>query len=130
MLLSMIATTATHYHTEKGKIVEVPPPVHDPIVAMLTESDKEVWRDVTGTTNKKLEANRKRSTDLMNAARLQGALPSKEALQSLAQDRPTILKGGLEELRNRISAEGWEGIERFMKNTGSGVMIQMAAPPK
>ncbi len=129
-LLSMMGSQATHYHNETGAIVEGPPPSHDPVAALLSASDQEVWRDVVQTTSTKLAANQKRGMDVMNAARLQGTLPPREALQSLDQERQAIVRNGLQELRNRLSPEGWQGIERSMKNAGGAIMIQTAEPPK
>lgn len=128
-LLSMVASRATHYHDETGAIVEGAPPAHDPVAALLGAPDQEVWRKLVQDTNAKLEANRKRAMDAMNAARLQGTMPPRAALEAVEQERQSILKNGLQELRNRISPDGWQAIERFMKSSGAGMMIQRLEPP-
>jgi hypothetical protein len=121
--------SATHSHSEAGAIVEgtVPSPP-DPVASRLSPSDREVYQQIVKTTNARLEDQDKRSQQMMNAARVAGTMPDPAASKALWADREAALKKGLEELRNRLSPEGWKSVESFM--LGIGIRMGQAGAPK
>jgi hypothetical protein len=130
-LLNRTESQATHIHKmPTGEIVNEPPPAHDPVAATLSPSDSETWHEIVDRTNAKLAENEKRSWDLMNSGRIQGALPPQEKMQALYQERVAILKAALQELQSRLSPEGGQALLKFMPGPAGGAMIQTVAPPK
>jgi hypothetical protein len=128
-LLHMTEAQATHSHKlTTGEIVNEPPPAHDPVGATLSGSDSEAWHEIVDRTNVKLAENQKRSMDLMNAGRIQGAFPPQEQMQAVYQDRVAILKAALQELQSRLSPGGWQALLKFMERSMGGAAIQMVAP--
>ncbi len=96
----------------------------------LNPVDRETFQKVAAATNARLAGNQQRSMDIMNAARLRGALPDRPSQEALWQDRLSILKAGLADMRSKLSPEGWQAVEHFMMSMGFGVGAAPAPPPK
>ena len=127
-LLGMSGHPAEHYHSETGAIVEGPaPPSQDPVASRLNPSDREAYVQVINATNAKLEEQQKRSQEIMNAARLAGTTPDLAASKVLWADREAALKKGLQDLKDRLSLEGWKAVESFLMSMGI-VGTRMSAP--
>jgi uncharacterized membrane protein len=119
-----------HYHTADGTLVEGPPPAgHDPVGGQLQPADREIYRQVLESVNAKLAALETRSQQMLNAARIAGTQPDLERSKVLWADHESALKTGLAGLQSKLSPEGWQSVERFLKNTGAGMMMR-AAPVK
>jgi hypothetical protein len=127
-LLHMSRTMSDHYHAGDGTMVAgAPPPPHDPVSGKLGEADRAAYGELTMNVNAKLDALDKKAEQVMNAARLAGKMPDRPQLVALNDERTAVLKTGLEQLRSRLSPEGWTVIEKFFSESGGAMM--MAAPP-
>jgi len=110
-----------------AQTVEVPVEIrflalfHFPIETQLTESDRAIWNDVKAVVESKLEANDKRADQMRNAARLSGKPPELAAMQSLSEERDAAAKSGLAELQRRLSAAGWQNVQKLLVELGGGM---------
>ena len=130
-LLHMAERNATHMHSNTGEIINTPPPPIDPISPKLEPADRRVFQELISSVNAKLAANQERTTALMNAARIKGGVPSREQMQPLWDERQSILKTGVQDLRNSLSPAGWGILEEFLnRSMGAAVVVQTAAPAK
>lgn len=128
-LLGLVQSGATHYHNETGAIVEGAPPSPDPVAARLGPSDREIWSQVVRTVSAKLDANRQRAGDAINAARLRGTAPPDGAMRAIEDDRRSILLTTLEELPDRLSPEGWKSVQDMMSGIHGGFMSSPVPQP-
>ena len=118
-----------HHHAADGTMVEGPlAGPHDPVSGQLNPADREIFRQVTESVNAKLAAVQTRSQQVLNAARIAGTRPEPLQLKALNTDRQTALKAGVDELQAKLSGEGWQSVERFLK--GMGVGMVRAAPAR
>ena len=123
---SLLHTTAAmppeHYHAADGTIVEGPPPApHDPLSGQLNLADREIFRQVTESANAKLAAVQTRAQQMMNAARIAGTPPDLQQSKALNADRQAALRTGLDDLQAKLSGEGWQSVERFLKGMSIGM---------
>ena len=126
--LSMFHTPVTHYHAENGALINgSQPEPPDPVVSSLNAADAEIFQQICGATRTKMEQNRNRARDLMNAARLQGIPLDHKKLNALEAERQAAAKTGLQDLMARLSLEGWRTVEGFLKNLGIG-MASLPSP--
>jgi hypothetical protein len=126
-LLHMSADKRTeHYHAEDGTIVEAPPPVpdgpHDPVSGQLEPADREIFHQVIESVNGKLAAVQERGRQIANAVRITGTMPTREQSRELDAGRTAALRTGLAELQSKLSPEGWQTVERFLKPTGAAAV--------
>lgn len=111
-----------HYHAADGTIVEGPPHApHDPLSGQLNLADREIFRQVTESTNAKLAAVQTRAQQMMNAARIAGTPPDLQQSKVLNADRQAALRTGLDDLEAKLSGEGWQVVERFLKGMSIGM---------
>ena len=111
-----------HHHSAGGTMVEGPPPTpHDPLSGQLNPADREIYRQVTESVNAKLAAVQTRSQQVINAARIAGTPPGFQQLKALNADRQAALRTGLDELQAKLSGDGWQSVERFLKGMGAGM---------
>lgn len=132
-LLHMAATKPPdHYHTGDGTIVEGPPPgfaPQNPVSGQLEAADREIFHQVIDSVDAKLAALQARSQQTLNAARIAGAMPDRRQMKALSADRQAALKAGLEDMQSKLSPEGWQTVERFLKGTaGMGVGSVIGTP--
>lgn len=129
---SLINITARpdHYHFSTGAIVQDPgtPGPRDPVTGMLSDADREAFHNVMDAVTARLKEHDKQASDVVNAARLRGAMPEKETLGKLWEDRVTSLKWGLQELQNKLSPEGWVAVHKFL--SGMGIHAAGMAVPR
>jgi len=115
-----------HYHAEDGTIVEAPPPVpdgpHDPVSGQLEPADREIFHQVIESVNGKLAAVQERGRQIANAVRITGTMPTREQSRELDAGRTAALRTGLAELQSKLSPEGWQTVERFLKPTGAAAV--------
>jgi hypothetical protein len=115
-----------HYHAEDGTIVEAPPPVpdgpHDPVSGQLEPADREIFHQVIESVNGKLAAVQERGRQIANAVRITGTMPTREQSRELDAGRTAALRTGLAELQTKLSPEGWQTVERFLKPTGAAAV--------
>jgi len=115
-----------HYHAADGTIVEAPPPVpdgpHDPVSGQLDAADREIFQQVIASVNGKLAAVQERGRQIANAVRLTGTMPTREQSRELDADRMAALRTGLADLQSKLSPEGWQTVERFLKPTGAAAV--------
>jgi hypothetical protein len=123
-----------HYHAADGTIVEGPPPgsdalFSDPVSDKLEPADRAILHQVLEAVNAKLAAIQERSGQIMNAARVAGTMPSLQQLKELSAARQTAIKAGLTDLESKLSPEGWQIADRFLKGmdagSSSGVIISV-----
>jgi hypothetical protein len=111
-LLNMVRSFSDHYHDGSGTLVQgTGPGPHDPIAPQLTAADRDAYEQVCAAVNAKLAAIQKRAEEMMNAARVAGTLPP-----VTGDDRISVLKSGLDDLRNRLSPTGWLVVEKFFND--------------
>jgi uncharacterized membrane protein len=117
-----------HYHAADGTIVGGPPPArHDPLSGQLNPDDREIFRQVIESVNAKLAAVQTRAQQMLNAARIAGTRPDLQQSKALYADRQAALRTGLDELQARLSGEGWQSVERFLKGMSIG-MVRSTSP--
>ena len=122
-------TPPAHYHAADGTMVEGPLPApHDPLSGQLNPADREIFRQVTESANAKLVAVETRAQQMLNAARIAGTRPDLQQSKALYADRQAALRTGLDELQAKLSGEGWQSVERFLKGMGIGMV--RAAPAR
>ncbi len=129
-LLGMSASRsqATHYHAG-GDIVEgTPPGPPDPVFNQLSEADRTVYQRLVDAANAKLDQNRQRAMDAINAARMAGTLVERSRLEGIEAERQAVLTATIAELRAGLSPEGWQALERFLMNMG--IRMMRANPPE
>lgn len=100
-----------------------PPGLTNPVTRELTllikakkatEADLNVWNQVAEETNARLADNQKRARDLLDQARLQRSDALRESARALDQERQDILRGGVQDLRNRLSINAWNALNDLM----------------
>jgi hypothetical protein len=115
-----------HYHAADGTIVEAPPPFpdgpHDPVSGQLEAADREIFDQVIASVNTKLAAIQERGRQIANAARITGVMPTREQSRELGASRSAALQTGLAELQTKLSPEGWQTVEHFLKPTGAAAV--------
>jgi hypothetical protein len=117
-----------HYHAADGTMVEGPPPApHDPLSGQLSLTDREIFRQVTESANAKLAAVQTRVQQMLNTARIAGTRPDLQQLKALNADREAALKSGLDDLQAKLSGEGWQSVERFLKGMSIGMARSVTA---
>jgi uncharacterized membrane protein len=108
-----------HYHAADGRIVDGPPPgadaPHDPVTGQLSPEDLAIFRQVADSVKGRLAAVDQRAQQVRDAARVAGTLPDRQQSKALGVERQATLKTGLAELQARLSADGWQAVERFLK---------------
>ena len=70
-------------------------------------------------THARLDEANKLLSDMINAARMPGAMPDQKKLLDLEAQRQTALKSGLTDLQNQLSADGWKTLEAEMMRNGN-----------
>jgi hypothetical protein len=130
LLHTSAATQPEHYHAADGTMVAGPPPAapHDPLSGQLNPADREIFRQVIESASAKLAAIETRVQQMLNAARMAGTRPDQQQSKALYADRQAALRTGLDELQAKLSGEGWQSVERFLK--GMGVGMVRAAPAR
>jgi hypothetical protein len=130
LLHTSAATQPEHYHAADGTMVAGPPPAapHDPVSGQLNSADREVFRQVIDSVNAKLAAIETRVQQMLNAARMAGTRPDQQQSKALYADRQAALRTGLDDLEAKLSGEGWQSVERFLKGMGIGMV--RAAPAR
>jgi hypothetical protein len=103
-------------------LVEMARHEHDPVAGQLSDPDRAGYREVSARVNTKLDANQRRSEQMMDAARVAGKMPEFAQMKALNDQRTAILKAGLDELRNRLSPAGWQAVEKFFAQMGGGMV--------
>jgi hypothetical protein len=127
-LHSTAATPPEHYHAADGTIVEGPKAApHDPLSGQLNLADREIFRQVTESANARLAAVQARAQQMLNAARIAGTPPDLQQSKALNADRQAALRTGLDDLQARLSGEGWQSVERFLKGMSIG-MVRSTSP--
>ena len=115
-----------HYHAADGTIVEGPPDTpnapHDPVSGQLEPADREIFHQVIESVNGKLAAVQERGRQIANAVRITGTMPTREQSRELDAGRTAALRTGLAELQSKLSPEGWQTVERFLKPTGAAAV--------
>ena len=115
-----------HYHAADGTIVEGPPDTpnapHDPVSGQLEPADREIFHQVIESVNGKLAAVQERGRQIANAVRITGTMPTREQSRELDAGRTAALRTGLAELQTKLSPEGWQTVERFLKPTGAAAV--------
>ena len=128
LLHTTAATPPEHYHAADGTIVEGPPPApHDPLSGQLNLADREIFRQVTESANARLAAVQARAQQMLSAARIAGTPPDLQQSKALNADRQAALRTGLDDLQARLSGEGWQSVERFLKGMSIG-MVRSTSP--
>ncbi len=126
--MSAARSQASHYHAG-GDDVEGPPPgPPDPVFGQLPEADRPVYQRILDTANAKLEQNRQRAMDIINAARMAGTLADRSSLESIEAERQAVLAAAVAELRAGLSPQGWQALERFLMNMA--IRVLRANPPE
>jgi hypothetical protein len=64
---------------------------------------------------------------MLNDARMAGTRPDQQQSRILYADRQAVLRTGLGELQAKLSGEGWQSVERFLKDVGA---LVRAAPAR
>ena len=82
---------------------------------------------MTDSVNAKLAAVQTRAQQMLNAARIAGTRPDLQQSKALNDDRQAALRTGLEDLQTRLSVEGWQTVERFLKGMGGSMMRSVSA---
>jgi uncharacterized membrane protein len=128
LLHTTAATPPEHYHAADGTIVEGPKAArHDPLSGQLNPDDREIFRQVIESVNAKLAAVQTRAQQMLNAARIAGTPPDLQQSKALNADRQAALRTGLDDLQARLSGEGWQSVERFLKGMSIG-MVRSTSP--
>ena len=124
----------SHYHAADGTIVEGPPPgsdaLRDPVSGKLEPADRAIFFEVVESVNARLAAVQERAQQVMNAARIAGTMPSLQQSKELNAARQTALKAGLADLECKLSPEGWQIVDRFLKDANSGGVMISVRPEK
>jgi hypothetical protein len=111
-----------HYHAADGTMVASPPPApHDPLSGQLNLADREIYGHLIDSVNAKLAAVQTRAQQMLNAARIAGTRPDLQQSKALNADRQAALRTGLDELQAKLSGEGWQSVERFLKGMSIGM---------
>ncbi len=74
------------------------------------------------SVNGKLAAVQERGRQIANAVRITGTMPTREQSRELDAGRTAALRTGLAELQSKLSPEGWQTVERFLKPTGAAAV--------
>lgn len=126
-LLGLMQSRAEHYHSDTGAFVDGPPPGSDnPAGLRLSVEDLKTLKKITDAVNDRLTQQRNRSMEVLNAARLWGAMPDHSKMVELEDERQAILKAGLSELKAGLTGEGWQVVEGFMQ--GMVIRGHLTAP--
>jgi hypothetical protein len=135
-LLHMVSTPEPdHYHAADGTIVaassaEAGVP-HDPVSGQFSPEDGAIFHQVIDSVNAKLAALQARSQRMMDAARIAGTMPDREQFKALSADHAAAIKTGLADLEVKLSPEGWQIVERFLKDMrGVAVGGMIMGPPQ
>jgi hypothetical protein len=134
-LLAMVSTTEPdHYHAADGSMVaassvEAGVP-HDPVSGQFSPEDRAIFRQVIDSVNAKLAALQTRSQRMMDAARIAGTMPDREQSKALSADHDAAMKTGLADLEAKLSPEGWQIVDRFLKDMHGAVGGMLMGPPQ
>jgi hypothetical protein len=135
-LLGMVSAPAPdHYHAADGSIVaasstEAEGP-QDPVTGQFSPEDRAIFHQVIDSVNAKLAALQTRSRRMMDAARIAGTMPDREQFKVLSADHDAAMKTGLADLEAKLSPEGWQIVERFLKDMhGIAVGGMLMGPPQ
>ena len=129
LLHTSAATQPEHYHAADGTMVAGAPPAapHDPISGQLNPADREIFHQAIESASAKLTAIETRVRRMLNDARMAGTRPDQQQSRILYADRQAVLRTGLGELQAKLSGEGWQAVERFLKDVGA---LVRAAPAR
>ena len=115
-----------HYHSETGEIVAGPAPgPRDPLITQLSPADRESYEQILDAIRAKLDAQQKHATEILNAARMAGTRPNQTSMEALNAEREAALKTGVQDLQTKLSPQGWQSVERFLKSMGIGMARPM-----
>jgi hypothetical protein len=112
-------------------------PLADRVAAQLTSliqakkasaADLDAWNEVAQATNARLTENDKRARDLLVTVRTQGPAAVQGIAHTLDLERQDILRGGLQDLRSRLSMNAWAAMDGIMKSIAGGSFTPV--PPK
>ncbi len=116
------ASAPAHYHASDGSIVNGPPPgPHDPVSQLLKPADREIFLQVIESVHAKLIDIQASAQRLQDAARIAGTPPDLQQSRALNTGRQSALKTGLDDLKAKLSPQGWQTVEQFLKSMGIGV---------
>ena len=114
-LVSMLRPPS-HYHTESGAYqAGVPPGDTDPFRVRMSEEDYAAFLAVVNGVNAQLDAILEDGAKMMGRARFTGGQPDRKEMQALNQRRTEALQTGLAAIRNKLSPEGWNTVEQFLR---------------
>ena len=99
----------------------------DPLSGQLNPDDREIFRQVTESVNAKLAAVQTRAQQMLNAEGIAGTRPDLQQSKALNADRQAALRSGLDDLQTKLSGEGWQSVERFLKGMSIG-MVRSTSP--
>ncbi|MBZ5586691.1 MAG: hypothetical protein LAQ30_31790, partial [Acidobacteriia bacterium] len=86
------------------------------------------YREIGDATYAKLQDLDRRGQEMVNETLRLGVRPDKARSKALWAERVAILKDGMQQMQNRMSAEGWKVVMReMMKGAWAG---STAAPPR
>jgi hypothetical protein len=104
-------------------------PPSDPFSGQLNPSDREIFQRIVETTRARLDERNKLSSDIIDAARMSGAIPDEKRLLDVEAQRQAALRSGLADLENQLSPDGWKTLEAEMKRMALHV-TRLGAPPQ
>jgi hypothetical protein len=112
-----------YYAVADGRISPVPSSAsddpHDVVSRHLGPVDYAVFHHVVESVNAKLAELGSQSQQIRNAARMAGVRPDFKQTQAISADRKAALRAGLAELESKLSADGWQTVERYLQSHGA-----------